>query len=89
MSRADRFERELGQLLARLRESRGLSQEALATQLERDQPFVSKLERGQQRVTVADLLGWLTALGLCVEDVAPELDRIWAGSTSTTSTDLR
>jgi transcriptional regulator with XRE-family HTH domain len=84
------FDRELGLLLARLRESSGLSQEALAAALGRDQPLISKVERGQRRVSVADLLAWLGGLGIPLADIVSNLetlagnspgDSLWRGST--------
>jgi transcriptional regulator with XRE-family HTH domain len=70
------FDEALGQLLARLRESGDLSQEALAAAIGRDQPLVSKVERGQRRVSVADLVDWLDALGVPLSDVAREIESI-------------
>jgi transcriptional regulator with XRE-family HTH domain len=66
----------LGRLLARLREEAGLSQDALAAALVRDQPFVSKVERGLRRVTVTDLLAWLDALGVPLNSIVVDLESL-------------
>lgn len=68
------FDVQLGQLLARLRERSSVSQESLARVLGRDQPQVSRVERGVRRVAVQDLLQWLEALGFTLSDVAAELE---------------
>lgn len=78
MTAAVDFEAQLASFLAQLREARGLSQEALASQMGRDQPFVSKIERQQRHVGVVDLLGWLTALGVPLSAVAEDLEHLWA-----------
>lgn len=77
MSRGGDFERELARWMARLRESRGLSQEALAAQLRREQPYVSKTENGQRRVMVVDLLEWATALGVPWYELSDGLRATW------------
>lgn len=70
------FDERLGQFLARLREQSGVSQESLAGVLGRDQPTVSRVERGVRRVAVQDLLQWLNALGLGLSEVAPDLEAL-------------
>ena len=67
----------LAHFLRRVREESGFSQEALATQLGRDQPWVSKTERGTRRIRLAEFLMWLDVLGLSVSEVADELDDLW------------
>lgn len=78
------FEESLGRYLAQLREERGVSQEALATELGHGQPFVSKVEAGQRGVTVGLLLRWLAALNLRLADVASDIETLpglptWGG----------
>jgi len=72
----DDFYRRLGGVLGRLRESRGLSQEALAVQLQRDQSYVSRIESGDRHASVLLLLEWSEALGVPFSDVASELERL-------------
>lgn len=50
--------------LTRLRESKGVSQEALASQLGRSQSYVAKVETGKLRVTMVAFLHWMAALGI-------------------------
>lgn len=74
----DDFYRRLGGVLSRLRESRGLSQEALGVQLRRDQSYVSRIESGERHASVLLLLEWSEALGVPFTDVARELERLRA-----------
>lgn len=54
----------LGNWLKSLRESRGLSQRELATQLSLDYyTFISQLENGRGKVPSGRYLDWATALG--------------------------
>lgn len=57
-------EKAIAKWMLKLRESRGISQEALGSQLGKGQPYVAKIERGSQRVTLVDLLNWCAALGV-------------------------
>ena len=67
------FDVALGSWLAERRERRGVSQDALAIQLGRDQAFVSRTESGQRRITARDLVAWLAALGDDLSDLGVEL----------------
>lgn len=67
------FDARLGQWMAEQRESRRLSQEALALQLGRDQPVISKIERGLRKVSVEDLIHWAEAVGVPQEALCREL----------------
>jgi transcriptional regulator with XRE-family HTH domain len=60
-----------------MRVTRGLSQSALASELGLDQAAVSRIEKGDRVVTVAELLRWCEALGYRVEDVAAKVARSW------------
>lgn len=77
-----RFEAAIAEFLRGTRERSGLSQEALATQMGRDQPWVSKTEHGARRVQISELCAWLAAMGLTIADVAEDLDRLWSESFS-------
>lgn len=85
------LEEEIAAALNRLRESRGVSQEALAGQLGRSQSYVAKLESGRTRVTLVAFLHWTSALGveddeLCslLNDFCQSLrhESLWRGSES-------
>jgi ribosome-binding protein aMBF1 (putative translation factor) len=71
------FYRQLGRLLAAWREERGLSQEALAVQLQRDQSYISRIEAGERHAGVTFLLEWAEALNLPFDDVATKVSELW------------
>jgi transcriptional regulator with XRE-family HTH domain len=79
------LERRIAQLAAQLRERRGVSQAALAEELGHDQSFVSKIERGQRRMTVAELLRWAEALGTSFTELSRELYAVWCELVKTES----
>lgn len=56
-----RYETFLARLRA-LRTSAGISQTLLAERLERPQSYVSKVEQGQRRLDLVELVEWLEAL---------------------------
>jgi len=67
------FDKALGYWMLKERELRNISQEALALQLGRDQPSLSKIERGLRRTTVSDLLHWAVTLGVPEADLNGQL----------------
>jgi transcriptional regulator with XRE-family HTH domain len=79
------LERQVGRLLARLREEQGVSQAALALDLGHDQSYVSRLERGDRRLTVAELMRCAAALGVSYARLAAELERIYGELVETRS----
>jgi len=68
--------------LCELRESRGVSQEALADSLGLGQSIVSRVERGHRRVTVPELLSWAEALGVSWGELSSGLRELWHRSAS-------
>lgn len=64
---------ELWRILAERRKAAGLSQVQLAHRLKRPQSFVSKLERGERRLDVVELLEVAVALGCQAEDIVTQL----------------
>lgn len=54
----------IGQWLQSLREERGLSQEGLALQLKKGQSDIAKIEKGNKRITMVEILRWMNALGI-------------------------
>lgn len=58
-----RYQR-LKELLIEARKAKGLSQAALAEELETVQTFVSKYERGERRLDVVEFLDVAKALGM-------------------------
>ena len=55
------------------RNTAGLSQEELAARVSRPQSFVSKLESGERRLAVTELLEMAAALGCPAEGIVTEL----------------
>jgi len=54
--------------LIELRESKNVTQVELARRLNKPQSYVSKVEILERRLDVIELMDWLTALGIKVED---------------------
>jgi transcriptional regulator with XRE-family HTH domain len=79
------LERRIGRMLASLREESGVSQGALALELSHDQSYVSRLERGDRRLTVAELLRCVAALGVPYTRLAAELERVYLDLAETRS----
>lgn len=64
----------LGGLLAKWRKDAGLSQASMADALGTQQATISKLESGAYKLSVAQLLAFLSTCGLTMSDVAREID---------------
>ena len=62
-------------LLVQARRDAGLTQVALAKKLGRPQSFVSKFERGERRLDVAEFLDVARALGIDPTRTIADLDR--------------
>lgn len=73
----ERFHHQVGRLLSNWREARGLSQEALAVQLRRDQSYISRIEAGERHASLTFLLEWSDALNVRFEELAPEIAVLW------------
>jgi|SRR5690606_18685900 len=74
--RVDSFDYRLGSWMAEQRAVRSMSQAALGVQLGKDQPFMSKVERGLRKVSVEDLLHWAEALDLQHEVLCDKLKEL-------------
>ena len=59
-----RSSRDLGQLIAAARRQRGLSQRQVAGDLGATQAWISRVEKGQQRAGVGQVLRLMTHLGI-------------------------
>ena len=57
------LERQVALWLSSLRESSGVSQEALAIQLGKTQSIIAKMEGGTRKITVVEAFQWVSALG--------------------------
>lgn len=72
------FTRALAALLRDIRIESGMSQEALAAELGLDQAAVSRVESGQRRLSVRDLLIWAEALGREPRELAISAADLWS-----------
>jgi len=79
-SSADSFGRELAAWMTAMREAKGLSQESVAVQLGKDQPQVSRLERGQRRISLREFLEWADAVGLTWDEIEAGVRHAWEAS---------
>lgn len=66
---------QLRKLLVQARHDAGLTQVALAKKLGRPQSFVSKFERGERRLDVAEFLDIARALGIDPSTTIADLER--------------
>lgn len=64
---------QLAQLLVKAREAAGLTQVELAARLRRPQSFVSKVESGERRLDVIELLEIADGIGCRVEEIVAAL----------------
>ena len=62
-------------MLVEYRRAAGLTQAAVAARLERPQSFVAKIESGERRVDVVELLELALAVGFDPADFVNELQR--------------
>jgi transcriptional regulator with XRE-family HTH domain len=74
------FYARVGTLLAAMREERGMSQEALAVQLQRDQSYVSRIESAGRHASLVYLLEWADALNVPFGVVADRVSELWRSS---------
>ena len=72
----------LQRILVERRNTAGLSQEELAARLGRPQSFVSKLESGERRLAVTELVELAEAFGCPAEEIVAELVRAAAAAPS-------
>jgi DNA-binding XRE family transcriptional regulator len=66
---SDEFLKRLGQNIARIRESKGLTQSQLALNLDKDRQSLNALEKGRSNATTLYLLDVANALGVSVKDL--------------------
>jgi transcriptional regulator with XRE-family HTH domain len=65
--------KDIGQRIRRIREKKGLSQLTLALALGKTQAYISKLEKGERRISLESLMEISKILNVPVEEIAPEL----------------
>ncbi|OQP49283.1 hypothetical protein A4H97_28475 [Niastella yeongjuensis] len=69
MSDIHNFEKALGKWLLKIRVEKGISQAALGLQLGKGQSDIAKIESGAKRITVFELISWVTALNIPYERI--------------------
>lgn len=67
--------RELRDVLITARREAGLSQEKLAAKLGRAQTFVSKIELGERRLDLIELMVWAEALDVDAREIVERLQK--------------
>ena len=63
------------ELLVQARKSAGVTQRQLARKLRGTQSMVSKVENGERRLDVVELLAWCAALGVPFSEFAKEFEQ--------------
>jgi len=76
-----KIEAALVKWLSKLREEKGLSQDALAVQLSKGQSDIAKIENGSKRITVAEVLYWMEALEIPYSRLNEVLEPIYLSIT--------
>ena len=71
-----REQKALSRLLKQIRTSQRVSQVELAQRLQEPQSFVSRYERGQQRLDVLELRQICLALGISLSDFCRRFERL-------------
>lgn len=71
------LEKELAKLLQKFREEKGLSQESLGVQIGKGQSDIAKIESGNKRITVVELLYWMKALDISYERLSVVIERLY------------
>jgi transcriptional regulator with XRE-family HTH domain len=74
------YSEEYAVFLAKLREARraaGLTQAELGARLGQTQSFVSKCERGERRIDIAELAVFCRALNVGFQEFASRLESAW------------
>ena len=69
----------LARWLMKLREEKGISQEALGVQLGKGQSDIAKIESGSKRVSVLEMISWMTALDIPFDRIEIVLKPIYIG----------
>jgi transcriptional regulator with XRE-family HTH domain len=65
-------------LIKAARKKREVSQVELASRLGRPQTYVSKIERGEQRMDVVEMVRWAHALELTATSLMSEFEEAWS-----------
>ncbi len=71
MEKVEGFYRDIGRAIQRIREERGLTQEALAGLVSLTRTSVTNIEKGRQRFLVHTLVDFASALGVQPSELIP------------------
>ncbi|VXB41793.1 helix-turn-helix domain-containing protein [Brevundimonas sp. G8] len=66
---------QLRETLVKARREAGLTQAELATRLGKPQSYVSKIERGERRIDIVELIDISRALGVATECLLRQIER--------------
>lgn len=58
---------EIAKWLSKLREEKGISQEALALELGKGQSDIAKIENGSKKVSIVEFISWMAALQIPID----------------------
>lgn len=73
----DEASRAISKSLTIFRERKGISQEALATQLGRSQSYIAKIETGHRKVSLTEFLTICSSLEVSFIDLSTEIQNIY------------
>ena len=71
------FHQNFGQRLANRREANGISQDALAVQLQCQQSMISRIESGERAASLTFLMSWSSAMNVPFAEIAGEALELW------------
>jgi transcriptional regulator with XRE-family HTH domain len=71
LQKVEDFYRDIGRAIQRIREERGLTQEALASLISLTRTSVTNIEKGRQRFLVHTLVDFARALGVPASELIP------------------
>ena len=81
MNNSRNHEISLAKWLLKLREEKGISQEALGVQLSKGQSDIAKIENGSKRLGVLEMIAWMAALDIPFDRLEEVLKPIYADLT--------
>ena len=71
--------RQLREVLKELRTEQGVRQDEIARRLKIDQSMVARVESGERRLDVVELIRWCDALGVSVAEFVTRFERLRNG----------
>lgn len=83
MNDRDEFYAEVGRLVRVAREAAGITQDALADQVELSRTSVTNIEKGRQKIALHTLFLVATTVGVEPASLLPTRGKSWAGGPTT------